>query len=93
MKDIYTWIFEHYAVPRMKELEKRHREAATVCAGRLALSQKNSLHFIDFTDTMRLHWGIEAFTLGVRFGLGLNGPRSQNMDVSWVMCTVPEEEG
>lgn len=92
MEDIYTWLFDHYALPRMKELDSRHREAAGVCAGRLALNQENTLHFTDFTDTMRLHWGIEAFTLGVRFGLGLNGPREQDMDVSWLVHAVPEKK-
>lgn len=92
MEDIYTWLFDRYALPRMEELDSRHREAAGVCAGRLALNQENTLHFTDFTDTMRLHWGAEAFALGVRFGLELNGPREQDMDLSWLVQTVPEKK-
>ena len=90
MKDIYVWLFDYYALPKLKPLEVKHQKFIAAAAGRLSLSQKNCLRLIDLTDNMRLQWGTEAFALGLRFGLRLNGPRSRSWDCSRLTNFLPQ---
>lgn len=90
MKDIYTWLFERYALRRLKPLETEQQKIAAAFAGRLSLNQKNHLRFIDFTDNMRLQWGVEAFALGIRFGMRLNAPRAGVRDASSLLSFLPQ---
>lgn len=64
MKNIYLWLYERYAVPKLKDLNKAHTEITATFAERVGLSQTNRLRLDDLTGNMRLQWGAEVFALG-----------------------------
>ena len=90
MKNIYLWLYERYAVPKLKDLNKARTEITATFAERVGLSQTNRLRLDDLTGNMRLRWGAEVFALGVRFGLRMNAPRTQPKDCSWLTYFLPQ---
>lgn len=89
MKDIYIWLFEHYAQPKLKPLETDQQKAAAAFARRLSLDQKTRLRLVDFTDNLRLDWGIETFALGLRCGMRLSGPRPRSWEPGRLLDFLP----
>lgn len=90
MDDIYDWLFDAYALPQMQELDQMHDKLLDQLAGALALSCGGRLSLCDVVSGMRLQWGAEAFRLGVRMGLALNGPRPGEPDCGWLMSFLPQ---
>lgn len=89
MPYIYEWLFDHYALPKLEKIRTSHNDALTAFAERTGLSKTERLRLHDMVSNMRLEWGTEAFALGVRFGLRLNGPRIQRRDPDWLMYFLP----
>ena len=89
MTNIYDWLFDHYALPKLRDVELDHNDALTAFAERAELSKKERIRLIDMVTNMRLEWGAEAFALGVRFGLRLNAPRVQTQKPGWLMDFLP----
>lgn len=90
MDSIYTWLFEHYALPELKAMEEGQDEVLMELAGRLGLSQKPRRRFLDLAENMRLQWGAGAFALGVRFGMALAAPQGPEEDCSWLLQLLPQ---
>ena len=88
--DLYTWLYEHYAAPQLKTIAAGHANAASLFADRLGLSQGNRLRLIDMVSEMRLHWGSEAFALGVQFGMELAAPRVPDGDCGRLLHFLPQ---
>ena len=44
MYDIYNWLYDNYAVPRLTPMDEGHQTAITEFAARLDLSRKNRRH-------------------------------------------------
>lgn len=89
MDNIYEWLFDHYALPKLRRIENSCNEALTAYAERAGLSKKERLRLLDMVSNMRLEWGAEAFALGVRFGLRLNGPRPRPREPGWLLDFLP----
>lgn len=89
MSTIYEWLYDRYALPKLRDIAEDHDTALTAFAGRVALSQKERLRLHDMVSNMRLEWGAEAFALGVRFGLRLNTPRTRSREPGWLMDFLP----
>ena len=67
MYDIYNWLYDNYAVPRLTPMDEGHQ-----------------------MENIRLDWGTEAFTLGVRFGLDLAVPRALQLDGDGLLQFLPK---
>ena len=90
MSNIYEWLFDHYALPKLKGIEREHNDAVSAFAERVSLTKKERLRLHDMVSNMRLEWGVEVFALGVRFGLRLNQPRGQRREPGWLLNFLPE---
>ena len=89
MTNIYQWLFDHYALPKLRSFESCHNNALTAFAERAGLSKTEHLYLLDLVSNMRLEWGIEVFNLGVRFGLRLNQPNTQRRQPGWLLNFLP----
>ncbi len=89
MDDLYQWLFDHYALPELRDTAEEHDDALSAFAERAALTRIQRLRLIDMVSNMRLEWGPEAFALGVRFGLGLHVPRARSREPGWLMDFLP----
>ena len=89
MSNIYEWLFDHYALPKLHRFESCYNDALTAFAERAGLSDAECLCPLDAVSNIRLEWGIEAFTLGVRFGLRLNQPNTQRRKPGWLLNFLP----
>ena len=67
MYDIYDWLYNNYAVPRLEPLDEGH-----------------------LMENIRMDWGTEAFTLGVRFGLDIAMPRDLRLDPDALLQFLPQ---
>jgi len=88
--DIYTWIYEHYAVPQLRAISDKHEDIAGQFANRLGLSAGNRRRLQDMVSEMRLHWGVEVFALGVKFGRDLASPHVPDMDCGGLLYFLPK---
>lgn len=89
MLNIYEWLFDHYALPKLQDMELSHNDALAAFAERTKLSRTERLRLDDMASNMRLEWGAEAFALGVRFGLRLNAPRTRTREPGWLLDFLP----
>ena len=89
MTNIYEWLFDHYVLPKLRSFENNYNDALTAFAERAGLSKKERLRLLDMVSNIRLEWGVEVFTLGVRFGLRLNQPYTQRRKPGWLMDFLP----
>ena len=53
------------------------------------MSKKERLRLLDMVSNIRLEWGVEVFTLGVRFGQRLNQPNPRRREPGWLMDFLP----
>ena len=90
MYDIYDWLYNNYAVPRLEPLDEGHQAAVMEFAARLDMSRKNRRHLLDLMENIRMDWGTEAFTLGVRFGLDIAMPRDLRLDPDALLQFLPQ---
>ena len=90
MYDIYNWLYDNYAVPRLTPMDEGHQTAITEFAARLDMSRKNRRHLLDLMENTRLDCGTEAFTRGVRFGLDLAVPRALQLDGDGLLQFLPK---
>lgn len=90
MYEIYHWLYDHYAVPRLDPLDDGHQAAVKEFAARLDMSRKNRRRLLDLVENIRLDWGTEAFTLGVRFGLDLAMQRAPRLDPDVLLQFLPQ---
>lgn len=89
MTNIYDWLFDRYALPKLRSFESCHNNALTAFAERNGLSEAEHMDLLDMASNMRLEWGAEVFTLGVRFGLRLNQPNTQRRKPGWLLNFLP----
>ena len=89
MSNIYEWLFDHYVLPKLRSLENSYNDVLTSFSERAGLSKTERLRLHDMISNMRLEWGTEVFTLGVRFGQRLNGPRPRRREPGWLMDFLP----
>ena len=89
MSNIYEWLFNRYALPKLRGLENSYNDALSAFAERVSLTRKERLRLLDMASNMRLEWGMEVFALGVRFGMRLNGPRPPRREPDWLMDVLP----
>ena len=89
MLNIYEWLFDHYALPKLRSFENSYHDALTAFAERVSLTDAERMCLYDMASTMRLDWGAEVFALGVHFGLRLNQPRTQRRKPGWLMDFLP----
>ena len=90
MNDTYQWLYDNYAVPRLEPLDEGHQAVMTEFAARLSMSKKDRRCLLDLMENIRLEWGTEAFTLGVRFGLDLAMPRDLRLDGGGLLQFLPQ---
>ena len=89
MINIYDWLFERYALPKLRRIEESYTEALTAFSERTGLSSTECLRLLDMVSSIRLEWGTEAFAQGVRFGLGLAGTRPRRRERGWLLDFLP----
>ena len=89
MSNIYEWLFNHYALPKLRSFESSYNDALSAFAERASLTQKERLRLHDMDSNIRLEWGTEIFALGIRFGMRLNGSRPQRREPDWLMDFLP----
>ena len=89
MSNIYEWLFDHYALLKLRDLESEHIDALAAYTDRVTLSQRERLQLHDMVGSMRLDWGAAAFALGVRFGLRLSCPYTRTEKTGWLMDFLP----
>ena len=89
MSNIYEWLFDHYALPKLQIIEPDHNDAIDAFSGHVKLSETEHLRLLDMVSNMRLEWGIAAFALGVKFGLRLHAPRTRFGKPGWLMHFLP----
>ena len=89
MTNIYEWLFDHYALPKLRRFESSYNDALAAFAERASLTKKEYLRLHDMVSNMRLEWGVEVFILGVRFGLRLNQPNTRRREPGWLMNFLP----
>ena len=90
MPDLYQWLYDHYALPKLKYLESGQENILKQLSERLPLSRHQQRCLLDTGENLRLQWGTEAFALGIRFGLELAAPRSPDEDCAWLMNLLPQ---
>ena len=88
MLNIYEWLFDHYALPKLRHMEIEHNDALAAFAECASLTDAERLCLDDMASNMRLEWGAEVFALGVHFGLRLNQPRVRNRP-GWLLDFLP----
>ena len=89
MNNLYGWLYDYYVLPKLKDIERDHNDAITAYAERAGLSKVERLRLHDMVTNMRLEWGMEAFAIGVRFGLRLNNPRTRTNKDGWLLSFLP----
>ena len=89
MTNIYEWLFDHYALPKLRDIAADHDDALAAFSERAELSKTGRLRLHDMVSNMRLEWGTKVFTLGVRFGLRLNQPYTQRRKPGWLLDFLP----
>ena len=89
MTNIYEWLFDHYVLPKLRGLERNYNNAMTAFAERAGLSRTERLRLLDMDSNIRLEWGVQVFTLGVRFGQRLNQPNPRRREPGWLMDFLP----
>ena len=89
MSNIYEWLFDHYALPKLRCFESNYNDVLAAFAERTSLTKKEHLRLHDMISNMRLEWGVEVFTMGVRFGLRLNQPNTRRRELGWLMDFLP----
>lgn len=88
--DIYTWLYEHYAVPQLRAISDKHEDIAAQFANCLGLSDKNRWRLQEIVAEMRQHWGVEVFALGVKFGRDLAAPHVPDEDCGGLLYFLPK---
>lgn len=89
MNNIYDWLFDRYALPKLRNFENYYNDALTAFMEHAGLSEAKHLDLLDMASNMRLEWGAEVFALGVRFGLRLSQPSTQRRKPGWLMNFLP----
>ena len=89
MTNIYEWLFDHYVLPKLRSFERNYNDALTAFAERARLSKTERLRLLDMDSNIRLEWGVQIFTLGVRFGQRLNQPNLRHREPGWLMDFLP----
>ena len=89
MSNIYEWLFDHYALPKLHEIESDHTAAESAFSDRANLTGKERLCLHDLVSNMRLEWGTCAFALGVQFGLRLHSASAHTERPGWLLNFLP----
>ncbi len=89
MEDLYQWLYDYYALPELRDIAGEHDTVLFAFAERASLTRIERLRLLDMVSGMRLEWGVEAFALGVRFGMELKSPRVQSRDPDWLLRFLP----
>ncbi|MCI9445353.1 MAG: hypothetical protein HFF69_11680 [Oscillospiraceae bacterium] len=90
MSNIYEWLFDCYALPKLRSVESSHDDALSAFAERVGLPGKTRLLLHDMVSNMRLELGVEAFALGIRFGLRLSSQRTRRREPGWLLDFLPQ---
>lgn len=90
MADIYEWLFEHYAMPELEDMEQDYENTLAVFAQRAKLPQPERLFLRDTVSNMCEALGVEAFAIGVRFGQRLNRPHARSRPKGWSLDFLPQ---
>ena len=90
MTNIYEWLFDHYALPKLQDIKSDHFAAEDAFSDRTNLSRKERLHLKDMISNMRLEWGVCAFALGVEFGLQLHSTSARTQKPGWLLNFLPQ---
>ena len=84
MDNLYEWLYDAYVLPQMEDIAKGQDALLDQLCEALRLSKTEKRCLEDVAESLRLHWGTEAFAIGVRVGLDLTGPRTRETDASWL---------
>lgn len=90
MPDIYEWLFEHYAMPKLRDIEQDYENTMSVFAERAELSRMESLGLRDMVLSMCEELGVEAFFIGIRFGQRLSRPHLHARQSGWSIDFLPQ---
>ena len=69
MENLYEWLYDTYAQPRLREQPLFQDKLLSPLLE--TLPEEERLPCLDLLHTLQLHWCTAAFTLGVRTGLEL----------------------
>lgn len=78
MENIYEWLYDHYAEPRLEKLPE-------FCSRRMEplvslLPEEQRLFGLDALNSLRLDWCTAAFELGIRLGVELKAAEGGKYD-------------
>ena len=90
MDDLYQWLYDHYALPELKDIMSGQDDVLSEYAARASLDKHQRRCLLDLAENMRLHWGSEVFALGVRFGRKVSAPRVSARDCRWLLSFLPQ---
>ena len=74
MENIYEWLYDHYAWPRLKNLPEFQDQRTEPLLARVPENQR--LFCTDTLDILQTNWCTAAFELGVRLGVELKAAES-----------------
>lgn len=89
MEDLYQWIYDYYALPKLNDIETDYNNVVSAFSARVGLSKGESLRLHDLVSNMRLEWGAASFALGVKFGLRLCCAHTRSERPGWLMDFLP----
>lgn len=79
MNETYEWLYDHYAMPLMREEKASDEIKESILAH---TDPAHQLFLLDQLDSLCMLWGTEAFTLGLQLGLRLMaGQRADSLDI------------
>ena len=91
MFNIYQWLYDHYALPQLETLESGQEDILKQISAHLTLSEQERFRLLNTMENLRLQWGTETFSLGIRFGLELAAHFRHHRTCN-LRCYPPAEE-
>ena len=85
MSNIYEWLFDHYALPKLRNIELDHTAAEDAFAECVNLNETERMHLNDMVSCMRLEWGACAFALGIQFALQMQFTSAHTRKPGWLL--------
>lgn len=74
MNTLYEWLYDNYALTRLQHMDFSdcyQTQEADWNQTLMSLAPSVQLQASDWLSCVQIHWGTEAFRLGVEFGLAL----------------------
>lgn len=80
MEDIYEFLYDSYAAPKLEDMASDQEEILRAFAARLPIPRRERLRLQDLGAHISQQWGTEAFALGLWLGLRLTDPAGRPFD-------------